>query len=81
VPQSLKLWVTLDTPADLEVKQGESVSQGQVIRDRASVRKQLMEEQRSLLIKFGQLQQQGAAPARPIPSYAVEQARSGTGQN
>jgi biotin carboxyl carrier protein len=75
VPRSLKLRVTLDTPADLKVKQGESVSQGQVISDRASVRKQLMGEQRSLLIQLGQLKERGVTSVRPMPSFAVEQAK------
>jgi biotin carboxyl carrier protein len=74
-PRSLKLRLTLDSPYDLKVKQGETVFQGQVISDRPSVRNQLAAQQRSLLIKFGQLKQQGTVLTRPIPSYAIEQAR------
>jgi uncharacterized protein YceK len=71
VPRELKLKLTLDTPTDLKVKQGDRVRKGQVISDRTSARKQLEQQRQTIRLKLGHLNPGSVAPG----SYAVEQAK------
>jgi endonuclease YncB( thermonuclease family) len=47
-PRTLKLKLTLDSPQDLRVDQGDWVYKDQLLSDRTSTRKRLMEQQRRL---------------------------------
>ncbi len=71
VPRELKLKLTLDDPADLKVKPGDSVSKGQVISDRTSARKQLEQQRQAIHLKLEHLNPASTASV----SHAVEQAR------
>jgi multidrug resistance efflux pump len=75
VPRVLKLRLTLDSPQDLQVKQGEAVIQGQVIRDRSVLRERLKAQQQTLLLKLEHIQQSSVSATRPTPSYAENHAR------
>ena len=69
-PRKLKLTLTLDSPQDLKVKEGDQVRQGQVISDRKSARESLVKERQSLLLQLEQLK----AKTVNVPAgYAVEQ--------
>ncbi|MGA7932072.1 MAG: hypothetical protein WCA35_00685 [Kovacikia sp.] len=74
VPRELKLKLTLDDPADLKVKQGDSVMKGQVIGDRTSARKPLEQQRQVIRLKLENLNANAGASSSPV-SYAVEQAR------
>jgi hypothetical protein len=74
VPRELKLKLTLDDPADLKVKQGDSVRKGQVIGDRTSTRKHLEQQRQVIRLKLEHLNASAGAGSSPV-SYAVEQAR------
>jgi hypothetical protein len=74
IPRELKLKLTLDDPADLKVKPGDSVSQGQVIGDRTSARKTLEQKRQAIRLKLEHLNASAGTGSRPV-SYAVEQAR------
>jgi hypothetical protein len=70
----LKLKLTLDDPADLKVKQGDSVRKGQVIGDRTSARKTLEQQRQAIRLKLEHLKVSTGAGSSQV-SYAVEQAR------
>jgi hypothetical protein len=71
VPRELKLKLTLDAPTDLKVKQDDRIRKGQVISDRASVRRQLEQQRQAIRLKLAHLN-----PASIIPgSSAVEEAK------
>jgi hypothetical protein len=74
VPRELKLKLTLDDPADLKVKPGYSVSQGQVISDRTSARKTLEQKRQAIRLKLEHLNASAGTGSSPV-SYGVEQAR------
>jgi hypothetical protein len=74
VPRELKLKLMLDDPADLKVKQGDSVMKGQVIGDRTSTRKPLEQQRQAIRLKLEHLKASAGASSRPV-SDAVEQAR------
>jgi len=74
VPRELKLKLTLDDPADLKVKPGDSVSKGQVIRDRTSTRKPLEQQRQAIRLKLEHLNANAGESSSHV-SYAVEQAR------
>jgi hypothetical protein len=74
VPRELKLKLTLDDPADLKVKPGDSVRKGQVIGDRTSARKLLEQQRQAIRLKLEHLNASARAGSSPV-SYAVEQAR------
>jgi len=68
--RTFKLKLTLDSPADLLVKQGDPVQKGQVISDRRAVRQQLENQRKALFVK---LQPPGSKVT--TPSYGAEQAK------
>jgi multidrug efflux pump subunit AcrA (membrane-fusion protein) len=74
VPRELKLKLTLDDPADLKVKLGDSVSKGQVISDRTSARKPLEQQRQAIRLKSEHLNANAGASSKPV-SDAVEQAK------
>lgn len=74
VPHELKLKLTLDDPADLKVKPGDSVMKGQVIGDRTSARKHLEQQRQVILLKLKHLNASTGSGSNPV-SYAVEKAR------
>jgi hypothetical protein len=74
VPHELKLKLTLDDPADLKVKPGDSVSKGQVIGDRTSVRKHLEQQRQAIRLKLEHPNASDGVGSSPV-SYAVEQGR------
>jgi hypothetical protein len=74
VPRELKLKLTLDDPADLKVKPGDSVSKGQVIGDRTSARKTLEQQRQAIRLKLEHLKVSTGAGSSQV-SYAVEQAK------
>jgi hypothetical protein len=57
----LKLKLTLDTPDDLKVQEGQHVVKGQLLSDRASIRNRLIRERQILWLQMAQLQQAEAA--------------------
>lgn len=70
-PRTLKLTLTLDSPQDLRVKQGDIVSPGQVVSDRASERDRLLQQKAQLSAKLESLKNIGTQQS----SYAVENAK------
>jgi hypothetical protein len=74
VPRELKLKLTLDDPAELKVKQGDSVMKGQVIGDRTSARKHLEKQRQVIRLKLEHLNASAGASSDPL-SHAVEKAR------
>jgi hypothetical protein len=74
VPRELRLKLTLDDPADLKVKPGDSVRKGQVIGDRTSARKHLEQQRQVIRLKLEHLNASAGVGSRSV-SYAVEQAR------
>jgi hypothetical protein len=74
VPRELKLRLTLDAPADLKVKPGDSVRKGQVIGDRTSARKQLEQQRQAIHLKLEHLNAIDRKSSSSV-SYAVEQAK------
>jgi hypothetical protein len=68
------LKLTLDSPADLKVQQGDEVKIGQMLSDRASTRATLFKQKRQLESQLAQLRN-SSHPIRPSPSYAQEQAQ------
>jgi endonuclease YncB( thermonuclease family) len=72
VPKSIKLGLTLDSPADLKVKLGQKVNRGQVIGDRQSARQPLEQQRQQINLKLAQL----TTPSVTVSSsVAAEQAR------
>jgi hypothetical protein len=74
VPRELKLKLTLDDPADLKVKQEDSVRKGQVLSDRTSARKTLEQQRQTIRLKLKHLKASAGVGSSQV-SYAVEQAR------
>jgi hypothetical protein len=75
--RTLRIKLTLDTPSDLKVRQGDEVSRGQVMSDRVSVRNGLLTQQQLLLLNLEELKR-SASPARSevvVTTYPVEQVR------
>jgi hypothetical protein len=71
IPRELKFKLTLDTPADLKVKQGDRIQKEQVISDRSSARKQLEQQRQAIRLKLEHLNPTSITPV----SHAVEQAK------
>jgi multidrug efflux pump subunit AcrA (membrane-fusion protein) len=69
----LKLKLTLDTPDDLKVQEGQHVVKGQLLSDRASIRNRLNRERQILRLQMAQLKQ--AEAATMSTSSMVEQAQ------
>ncbi len=74
VPRELKMKLTLDNPADLKVKPGDSVRKEQVIRDRTSARKPLEQQRQAIRLKLQHLNANVGASSKSV-SDAVEQAK------
>ncbi len=78
-PRTLKLKLTLDTPADLKVVQGQTVVKDQILSDRTSARERLTTQRQVLLLKLEQLKQPQAiskpSQSSPEVSYAEENAK------
>lgn len=70
--ERLTLKLTLSSPSDLKVREGDQVSAGQVLSDRLRDRQRLEAQKRQLQLQIQQLQQPIAAPppARSIPEVA-----------
>jgi len=70
--QRLTIKLTLSSPADLKVREGDRVEAGQMISDRIRDRQRLEAQRRQLQIQIQQLQQPiaGPPPARPVPEVA-----------
>jgi biotin carboxyl carrier protein len=70
--QRLQLTLTLSTPADLKVREGDQVEQGQILSDRVRDRQRLEAQKRQIQIQMERLSQPiaGAATSRPIPEVA-----------
>ena len=70
--QRLTIKLTLSSPADLKVREGDRVEAGQIISDRIRDRQRLEAQRRQLQIQIQQLQQPiaGPPPARPVPEVA-----------
>ncbi|MBW4549631.1 MAG: hypothetical protein KME35_00685 [Aphanocapsa sp. GSE-SYN-MK-11-07L] len=85
--KTLKLKLALDTPADLKVRQGDTVSKGQVLSDRPLVRYPLEQQYRELRYRLASLnsvsEQEGIATAQAKVYQAqrqVEQAKRAIAQ-
>lgn len=78
-PRSLKLKLTLDTPADLKVVQGQQVVKEQILSDRTLARERLMTQRQVLLIKLEHLKKPKSSSSAKLPnresSYAEERAK------
>jgi endonuclease YncB( thermonuclease family) len=78
-PRTLKLKLTLDTPADLKVALGQTLVKGQILSDRSSARDRLTTQRQVLLLKLEQLKQPQTSPSDTPPSpevsYAEEHAK------
>lgn len=79
LPRTLKLKLTLDTPADLKVVQGQQVVREQILSDRTLARERLMAQRQVLLLKLEQLKKPQSSPSAKSPnpesSYAEERAK------
>lgn len=71
--QRLTVRLTLSAPEDLKVKEGDRVSQGQMLSDRVRDRQRLEAQMQQLRLQQGQLSQPvpGAPPARSVPEVAA----------
>jgi len=78
-PRTLKLKLTLDTPADLKVALGQTLVKGQILSDRSSARDRLTTQRQVLLLKLEKLKQPQTSPSDTPPSpevsYAEERAK------
>jgi hypothetical protein len=72
-PQRLSLKLTLSSPEDLKVREGDWVKQGQPLSDRVRDRQRLEARKRQLQIRMERLKQPvaGAAPVRAVPEVAA----------
>jgi biotin carboxyl carrier protein len=70
--RSLDVRLTLSSPDDLKVQEGDRVEQGQILADRTRDRERLEAQRRQLEIQMERLQQPipGASPSRPVPEVA-----------
>ena len=70
--QRLSLKLTLSSPEDLKVREGDQVKDGQILSDRLRERQRLEAQKRQLQIQMARLKAPivGAPPARPIPEVA-----------
>jgi hypothetical protein len=68
----LRLKLTLSSPDDLRVKEGDSVSQGQMLSDRVNDRTRLEAQRKQLQLQIDRLKQAvtGPPPVRSIPELA-----------
>ncbi|MFM7447595.1 MAG: hypothetical protein ACKO24_03225 [Leptolyngbyaceae cyanobacterium] len=73
-PKTLKLRLTLDSPADLKVREGDFVSKDQVLSVRASAQAALLSQKWQLESQLAQLRKRPDL-ARPVPSYSEAQAQ------
>lgn len=69
----LLLSLTLSSPEDLKVREGDRVTQGQIISDRRQDRQRLDAQKRQLQLQIERLKQPvpGPVPARPVPEVAA----------
>lgn len=78
-PRTLKLKLTLDTPADLKVALGQTIVKGQILSDRSSARDRLTTQRQVLLLNLEKLKQPQTSPSDTPPSpevsYAEERAK------
>lgn len=70
--QRLRLTLTLSAPEDLKVRQGDSVTQGQILSDRTRDRQRLDAQKQQLQIQIDRLKQPipGPPPQQSIPQVA-----------
>lgn len=70
--QRLTLKLTLSSPEDLKVREGDKVTEGQVLSDRFKERQRLEAQKRQIQIQIDRLKVPipGPPPARPIPEVA-----------
>ncbi|MEA5597372.1 hypothetical protein [Rivularia sp. UHCC 0363] len=70
--QRLSLRLTLSSPEDLKVREGDQVQANQILSDRLRERQRLEAQKRQLQIQIERLKAPiaGALPARPIPEVA-----------
>jgi len=70
--QRLTLRLTLSSPADLKVEEGNQVEAGEVLADRVRERQQIQTQLDKLRLQMAQLQQPipGPPPVRPVPEVA-----------
>lgn len=70
--QRLTIKLTLSSPADLKVREGDTITAGQIISDRVKDRRRLEAQKQKLGIRMQQLQQpiDAPPPARPVPEVA-----------
>ncbi|HEY9662672.1 MAG TPA: hypothetical protein V6C65_29810, partial [Allocoleopsis sp.] len=71
-PQRLQLTLTLSTPEDLKVREGDRVTVGQILSDRVRERQRLAAQQTQLHLQMERLNQPipGPPPVQPIPEVA-----------
>lgn len=78
-PRTLKLKLTLDSPADLKVVQGQTVVKDQILSNRSSARGSLTTQRQVLLLKLEQLKQPKTTSSSSFGStevtYAEEHAK------
>ena len=71
-PRKFKIQVALSSPADLKVREGDSVRVGQILSDRARERERIQAQQAQLEIQQERLRQPTAPvpPVKPVPGIA-----------
>lgn len=72
-PRLLKFSLSLSSPKDLKVKQGDTVTAGEVLADRVKDRSRLTRERQSLELAYQQIQARKIiSPPAPVPVPAVK---------
>lgn len=73
LPKLLKISLSLSSPKDLKVRQGDLVAAGEVLADRVEERSRLTAQRQELMLALEQIQARTiTAPSAPVPIPAVK---------